>query len=334
MELTIKQISCNQKYKDQMRNGGTGLLTLFTPSFNRAKFLPRLAECVENQTCKDFVWIIVNDGSKDNTDEVAGELLNRNKFPLMYISKLNGGKHSAFKVALEHCETSYFQCMDDDDLYNADAVNFFLRKWEEIKAKHMGHIGAIRTLARRHDGSYATNFPITKENDGKEYVATTLENTYVYHRIQENWTCYDTEKLKTVDLFPSDYWLSKQHKFFSEGIWQGRFARKYSCLFVYCAFHEYRNDDEVSLMRQIKSRQFYLDSFINKKIIIDEQFDYISRSLILLLKYVLSINWLRAYLKISFGELLYNTNNKVLKATYIIAYPLSIFNKIYINKLG
>ncbi len=322
-------ICCNNKYREKLKDGGEGLLTLFTPSYNRARFLPRLAECVSNQTNKDYVWIIVNDGSKDNTDEVVHTLLNEEQLPIKFISKTNGGKHSAFKEALAQCETTYFQCMDDDDIYDAKAVDFFVKKWKEIKEKGLIQVGAIRTLARKPDGSYATNFPINDDNYGKEYITTTLENNYVHKRIQENWTCYDTEKLKSVDLFPTNYWMVDQHKFFNEAIWQGRFARKYACLYVNLAFREYRDDDEVSLMRQNKSRQYYVDSFINSKIILDEQYDYISRSFIGLLKRCLSINWYRAFLGIKLSNLLNHTDNRAIKIWYHIVYPTSWMHKWY-----
>lgn len=332
MELTKRRVVCNKTYEGKIKSGGDGLLTFFTPSYNRAKFLHRLAECVEGQTCKDFVWIIVNDGSKDNTDDVVYEILNKERVPLMYISKSNGGKHSAFKVALENCQTSYFQCMDDDDLYDANAVNFFLDKWKEIKSKHLDNIGAIRTLARRNDGSYSTNFPITEDNYGKEYIATTLENNYIYHRIQENWTCYDTEKLKSVDLFPTDYWLSEKHKFFDESIWQSRFARQYSCLYVNMAFREYRDDDDVSLMRRPKSHQYFVDRFINAKMVLEEQYDYISKSKVGFIKRCLILNWYRSLAGIKMQELYKHISNQRIKRWLIMTYPTTFLKNWFVKR--
>ena len=159
-------ISRNEKYVEKVAVKGKDFLTFFTPTYNRATFLPRIEECLRQQTCKDFVWIIVNDGSKDNTDEVAGEIVEKNELPVMFISKPNGGKHSAFRAAFEQCETTYFQCMDDDDIYFPEAVEFFLNKWKEIKKEGIDGIGAIRTLARHPDGSYSVNF---KVEEGEEY---------------------------------------------------------------------------------------------------------------------------------------------------------------------
>ena len=61
-------------------------------------------------------------------------IISEDKIPIKYLQKVNGGKHSAFKVALDNCFTQYFQCMDDDDIYAANSVEFFLNKWKEIKS--------------------------------------------------------------------------------------------------------------------------------------------------------------------------------------------------------
>ena len=315
----------NQSYKKWVNAvEGIGWLTFFTPTYNRAKFLPRLYNCINAQTDKRFVWVLVSDGSSDNTDDIANELLSREDFPMLYISKPNGGKHSAFKVALENTLTEYFICMDDDDIYSRESVRVFLDEWERIKAEgKKNEIGAIRTLAKKSNGVLASNVSV---NMGDRCDETSLERIYVQHVYQENWTCYSTEALKNVDLFPNNYWLKEQHKFFLEGIWQGRFARKYKCRYYYVCLRKYTDDAETSLMRSNKSRNHYLNMFINEKMILDEQFDYISKSPKRLLKDVLLVGILRSKLKLSFAELQKNTSNKLLKTLYFITAPICVFS--------
>lgn len=327
-------IVSNKLYQTSILTASEYWLTFFTPTYNRSKFIGRAADCLRKQTSKHFVWIIVNDGSKDDTDSVIKDIMACEDLPIKYINKPNGGKHSAFKVALEECETSFFQCMDDDDLYDPKSVDFYLNKWREIKNKQIINVGAIRTLSRKTDGSYAACFEISKEDYGKEYVATTLDNIYLNNRLMENWTCYETAKLRGIDLFPRDYWMADKHKFFDEGIWQGRFARKYSCLYVYVAFREYREDDDVSLMRREKTRQFFIDSFINSKMMLDEQYDYISRDKLSFLKRCLKINWIRSYLGIGICDLIKNTHNSCIKLGYCLAYPISFMKSYYIRRMG
>lgn len=302
--MIMAQIIKNTSYVNKLKSTNDELLTFFTPTYNRARFLTRIEKCLKLQTNSNFVWVIVNDGSKDNTDEVVSAIMRKEQLPIKYISKPNGGKHSAFKAALEQCETTYFQCMDDDDIYFADAVDFYLRKWAEIKADGNNEIGAIRTLSRRPDGRFVTNFKVV---EGEEYDASTIATNYVMKRHQENWTCYDTEKLRSIDLF-KPYWMSESHRFVTESIWQTRFARKYKCRYVNRAFREYRDDADVSLTRGVKSRQHYLDLFLNTKISLDEQYDLMWKyHKTALFKSIAMVNCLRGYLSISFKQILKNT---------------------------
>ncbi len=64
-------------------------LTIFTPTYNRAKFLPRAFEALKRQTLKDFLWMIIDDGSTDNTEEVVQDLLKDTEagFKIEYVKK-------------------------------------------------------------------------------------------------------------------------------------------------------------------------------------------------------------------------------------------------------
>lgn len=319
---------CNNTYISKLSEKGNHLITFFTPTFNRAPFLSRIEDFLVNQTCKNFVWIIVNDGSKDNTDEVVKEILRRELLPVKFISKPNGGKHSAFKAALEACETTYFQCMDDDDIYLENAVEFFVKKWAEIKSENNDEIGAIRTLSRYPDGTFVTNFQVKID---EEYDASTIETNFVMKRRQENWTCYDTAKLRSVDLF-KNYWMDQQQKFLSEGIWQTRFARKYKCRYVHQCYREYRSDDNVSLSRSIKNRQHYVDVFLNEKLVLDEQIDLVLKyNKLSIPKRIMLVNCLRDYLDIKYIDLLRNTQSCFLKFCYILTWIPSLFGKYIIE---
>lgn len=297
-----------------------GMITFFTPTFNRAKFLPRIYECLSKQTDSHFVWIIVNDGSSDNTEEIVAELLRREEIPILFISKPNGGKHSAFKAAFEVTETEYFMCMDDDDIYSEMSVKTLLRLWNKVKEDGDETIGAIRTLVKMND-TYASNVPVVE--DGTYVDRTTLEQNYVYHIHQENWTCYRTDCLRQIDLFPSGYWMSENHTFYSEGLWQSRFARKFSCRYVNVALRTYTDDAEVSIIRSNKSRQHYLNMFINTKLTLDEQLDYLKEDLRSLIFEISLLSILQHKLGISLKSLLKNTNSNILKFFYIFFYPFT-----------
>lgn len=102
------------------------MLTLFTPAYNRAKTLPRLYESLLRQTCFDFEWLIIDDGSNDDTAELVRSFTGEGKFPVRYICKENGGKHTAHNLALEEARGEWFLCVDSDDTLTSTAVEDIL----------------------------------------------------------------------------------------------------------------------------------------------------------------------------------------------------------------
>ncbi len=306
-------------------------ITFFTPTFNRSKYLNRVYDCLLKQSNSQFVWIIVNDGSKDETTAVAADIINEDRIPVLYIEKENGGKHSAFQVALNYTITGYFVCMDDDDVYSKNSVSFFLSQWEVLENDHSIGIGAIRVLSKKADGSIVCNIPI-QENPGVCWDLSTLDCFYKKHIIFENWTCYQTAALREIDIFPKNYWLSEKHRFFAEGIWQGRFARKYKCRYIMVSLREYREELGDSLMKSALSPARYLDVFINKKMILDEQFDYFWYYPLWFLRQIIIVSLLRKYLSIRLFELLHNTKHRSLRTLYVISSPVSFFSRTLLKK--
>ena len=108
-------------------------LTIFTPAYNRAKFLPRAFEALKRQTLKDFIWMIIDDGSTDNTEEVVQEFLKDTNagFKTEYIKKENGGLHTGYNKAIELAQTELMVCVDSDDYMPDDAVEKILNLWKE-----------------------------------------------------------------------------------------------------------------------------------------------------------------------------------------------------------
>ena len=107
-------------------------ITVFTPAYNRADLLGRCFESMKRQTRKDFIWMIIDDGSKDNTREVVESWLREPlDFELQYHYKENGGLHTAYNEAIARIETELCVCIDSDDFMPDDAVEKILSFWEE-----------------------------------------------------------------------------------------------------------------------------------------------------------------------------------------------------------
>lgn len=119
-------------------------LTVFTPAYNRAHTLTRTYESLLSQDCKDFLWLIVDDGSSDNTAELVGRWQkNENGFEIEYIYKENGGMHTAHNTAYENIHTVLNTCIDSDDKMTPGAVRKIIEKWNEVKNENLAGIVAL-----------------------------------------------------------------------------------------------------------------------------------------------------------------------------------------------
>lgn len=106
-------------------------LTVFTPAYNRSRLLTRCYESMKRQTCKDFIWMIVDDGSTDDTREKAEAWIKETQdFEIQYRYKENGGLHTAYNEAIAHIDTELCVCIDSDDFMPDQAVEKILKFWE------------------------------------------------------------------------------------------------------------------------------------------------------------------------------------------------------------
>lgn len=106
------------------------LITVFTPAYNRANTLPRVFEGLKKQTYKNFEWIIIDDGSSDNTKCVAENMLSEKVFfNITYKYQQNSGKHIAINRAVEIAKGEFFIILDSDDTCTDNALECFVEEW-------------------------------------------------------------------------------------------------------------------------------------------------------------------------------------------------------------
>ena len=109
------------------------LITVFTPAYNRAHLLPRLYESLCKQTFYDFEWVIVDDGSEDNTEEIVKSQFINQMFSIRYIKQVNGGKHRAINSGVKEAKGELFFIADSDDILPTDALEIVAKQYEAIK---------------------------------------------------------------------------------------------------------------------------------------------------------------------------------------------------------
>ena len=108
------------------------LITVFTPTYNRKALLERTYKSLVAQTSKNFVWLIVDDGSSDGTEEVVNLWKQQeNGFEILYFYKQNGGMHTAHNFAYKNIKTELNVCIDSDDMMPSNAIELIEKFWLE-----------------------------------------------------------------------------------------------------------------------------------------------------------------------------------------------------------
>ncbi len=169
-------------------------LTVFTPAYNRINTLPRTYESLKGQKCKDFIWLIVDDGSSDGTGELVKHWIDTEKeFEIRYIYKHNGGMHTAHNTAYENIDTELNVCIDSDDCLGENAVELILSKWESVKERrYAGLIGL--------DADFDGKLIGTEFSDGVE--ETTLADFYASGGKGDKKLVYRTDVINKYPPYP------------------------------------------------------------------------------------------------------------------------------------
>ena len=137
--------------------------TVFTATYNREYILENLYNDLKEQTFKDFEWLIVDDGSTDNTKELIEKFKSENKINIRYIHKENGGKHTAINVGVKEADSELFFIVDSDDELVNNAMEIVNEKWEESHNKN-GICGVMGLCVYKNMDIVGTKIP-EQENE-------------------------------------------------------------------------------------------------------------------------------------------------------------------------
>lgn len=144
-------------------------ITIFTPSYNRAFLLPRLYESLILQSYKDFEWLIVDDGSTDNTEQIVSEWLRSNKIPIRYYKQENGGKHRAINKGLDLANGELFFIVDSDDELPNNSLSYIYKYSKNISNNLVGVVGRKQYFNK---GLIGKKFP------KKQFISDPINKTY------------------------------------------------------------------------------------------------------------------------------------------------------------
>ena len=198
------------------------LVTVLTPTYNRKKELYKLYQSLINQTSNNFIWLIVDDGSKDNTEEAVKEMLKENKIEIMYKKKENGGKHKAINFGMRYVNTPLTFIVDSDDWLTKDAIENI----EKINNKFY-----IKNDIPLCGYSFLRQYPDGKIN-GKKFPQNEEISDYVSMRINRNDVSDKAEVWFTEILKENPFDEFSGEKFLGEDILWIKLATKYKMVYI------------------------------------------------------------------------------------------------------
>ncbi|MBI5418329.1 glycosyltransferase family 2 protein [Candidatus Poribacteria bacterium] len=196
--------------------------TVFTPTYNRAYTLHRVYGGLKKQTFHDFEWLIIDDGSTDNTREIVEKWQEKNDFVINYIYQKNQGKHIAFNKAVHNAKGKFFMPLDSDDSCVPEALERFKFHWDNIPEHKKELFTGVTSLTCDQYGKLIGNrFP--KDT----FDSDLLEMIYKFKMKGDKWPFHKTDILKNF-LFTEKL----NTKFIPEGIVWSRVGEKYKTRFI------------------------------------------------------------------------------------------------------
>ncbi len=219
--------------------------TVFTPTYNRAHTLGQVFESLNSQTFRDFEWLIVDDGSTDNTELLIRQWQMMSDFPIRYIRQEHAGKHIAFNRAVREAKGELLLNLDSDDACVSEALERFKYHWDSIPESKRAQFSAVTALCKTSNGAIiGDRFP---------YDPTDSDSSEIRFRYRiggEKWGFQRTDVLKDFP-FPE----VQGGSYIPEGIVWTAIAKRYKTRYVNEPLRIYRVAPVSGPSDQLMSRQ-------------------------------------------------------------------------------
>lgn len=208
-------------------------ISIFTPTYNRASTLKNCYDSLKNQTYKNFCWLIVDDGSTDETESLVENWKKENVIDIQYLKKQNGGKHTAYNLAVENCKTDLIIIsLDSDDTFTNNAIQIFYDNWKK-RDKRKKFVGAVGLCTdQNYSSRYKYYYPFDKLKDMSlsKALSQSLFNASAIFMFQTNY------------LKKYTYPEINGEKFFTEAYTYYQMDESMIWLDEYVCIREFRND--------------------------------------------------------------------------------------------
>lgn len=244
------------------------MFTFLTCTYNRAHTLERLFHSFEKQTFKDFDWLIIDDGSRDNTATLINNLKTKSFFPITYVYKKNGGKYTALLEAKKYLSRPFVVVIDSDDEVLSDCLEIFNR--------HLINNPNIQEIRSRCVDSNLSDIGRFKFPPEIEYIDTTWHNMVLKkENDDELLSCFKTSYFLEAVNVPSNLIFVDKFKCFSEGYFWSR-IKGAKIRYIKEVTRIYHHDSGNSIMNNTQPMIGYFDDIVAFKYFLDENYNYIT----------------------------------------------------------
>ena len=247
--------------------------TLFTPTYNRHDTLCRLYDSIKKQSFKDFIWLIIDDGSTDNTKDLVQSFVSDDIIAIKYVYKENGGKHTAMKMALDMAETPYITFIDSDDELLPNTMEEFEKEWSRIEETGGGKIAIVQMFCKSVDGKRWGNGSFTLRDD-VDYIDASWQELVLDRKCDKEFiSSRDVTKVKECFDFDKYTWHQETNKFLAEYIIWANVGRKYLSRLINKDGRIYHTDASNSILRQKTTIEKKLNMMTNYLYFLNENMD-------------------------------------------------------------
>lgn len=240
------------------------MISIVTATYNRESLLKRLYDSLCKQESKSFEWIVIDDGSIDNTENLITEFKNENIINILYLRKENGGKHTALNLGVELANFPYIFFVDSDDILPKNSIQIVTAQIKYIKLQpDYDQICGVCGLMTSFDGDLIG----TKLN--RNIICSTIDYRYKYRVLGDKAEVFKKEVLLNY-LFP----VFSNEKFCPEALIWNRISQKYKMYFfnevIY--FREYLPGGLTSKIFEIRKKSpnatliYYKELFENRNV--------------------------------------------------------------------
>ena len=191
------------------------MITVLTPTYNRASLLINLYQSLIKQDFGDFEWVIVDDGSADATTDIVDQFIQERQIVITYIKQANGGKHRALNRGVKEAKGELVLIVDSDDSLPSKSLSIIYSHYLDIKDN--SSIGGVCGLMAHHDGTIIGERKICSSMN-----LSSIEMRYKYGFVGDVCEVFKTEILREFP-FPE----IENEKFCPEALVWNRIATKY-----------------------------------------------------------------------------------------------------------